>query len=168
MMERRYRKVSAKDRGRVVEVINATENLSREEKGCAVELLDDYLSEADQDDYLFIAAVPVVDDDGDGADRIMGYVCYGEASLSEGVYDIYWILVAPEARGSGVGRGLISRVEEELIGIGARMMVAETSGTAAYDGARSFYEKACFREAARLKDFFKPGDDKVFYVKDIG
>ena len=179
-MTSRYRKVREKDRARLVEIIEATENLTAEERCCAVELLEEYLGEClaapdpdhdsnndsgndDNDgEYLFIAAV--ADDDGD---RIEGYVCYGEAALAEGVFDIYWILVDRGSRSRGVGSGLIAAVEAALGRTGARKIVAETSGTVAYAAARSFYEKVGFREEGRLKDFFKPGDDKVFYVKDI-
>ena len=181
-MTSRYRKVWEKDRARLVEIIEATENLSAEERCCAVELLDEYLGEdldgqdtdtgsvpddpdyLDDNDgeYLFIAALA-----DDGGDRIEGYVCYGEAALAEGVFDIYWILVDPGSRSRGVGSGLIAAVEAALVRWGARKIVAETSGTAAYAAARSFYEGVGFREEGRLKDFFKPGDDKVFYVKDM-
>ncbi len=144
----------------MISIIEGSENLTDEEKDCAIELLDIYLNDASQDDYLFLAAT-------NEGDIPMGYVCYGKAALAMGVYDIYWILVGPTDRGKGVGKILLRHIESVLTKDGARMLVAETSGLPSYERARSFYLRNGFKEEARIKGFFKPGDDKVIYVKNL-
>lgn len=154
----RIRKVHASDRAALVEMIRATENLTREEKDCAVELLDIYLTDPLQKDYYFVAAA-------DPSDSPAGYICYGKAPLTDAVYDMYWILVDRRSRGKGVGAKLLAHAEELIRDEGARMLVAETSGLPSYQDARRFYLKNGYTEEARIKEFYKPGDDKVIYIK---
>lgn len=147
------------DREALVSIIERTANLTREEKDCAAELLHIYLADQGQTDYYFITALK------DGLPA--GYACYGGRSLTDGVYDLYWIIVDENAKGSGIGRALIEKTEEILRGLGARMLVAETSGLPAYAASRGFYLACGFAEEARIKEFYKPGDDIVFYVKRL-
>ena len=46
-------------------------------------------------------------------------------------------------------------------------MYLDTSGRAQYAPTRAFYERKGYRVAARLEDFFAPGDDKVIYVRTL-
>ena len=169
------REAALTDRDAVVSLIEATDNLSTDEKDCAVELLDMYLVELEEcegtsegaekdgccdseDDYLLLVA-----ESEDSA--LAGYICYGPASFAGGVSEVYWILVGESFRAKGVATALLTHVESILKETGLRMIVAETSGTDQYDAARSFYKKAGFIEEARIEGFFKAGDDKVFFVK---
>ncbi len=149
---------SGADREKVVSMVERCANLTDEEKDCAIELLDIYLADPVQQEYLFLAAT-------DANDRPIGFACYGEATLADRVYDLYWILVDPDHRGSGVGGGLLARTMEILKGLGARLVVAETSGGEGYSPARALYAKSGFTEEARVKGYYKPGDDLVVFVK---
>ena len=152
------RKVQGADRPSIVDLIEAAGNLTGEERSCAAELLDMYLNDPLQKDYSFLAA-------SDTTGRVAGYICYGPTPLTDGVYDMYWIVVDAGQRRSGVGERLLAGAEEVLRGQSARMLAAETSGLASYEPARRFYAKNGFTEEARIKDFYKPGDDKIIYVK---
>lgn len=154
------RKVEPSDREALAGIVNHTENLTQEEKDCAVELLDIYLGNPGQKDYSFLAAM-------DGAGGIAGYVCYGKTPLTDAVYDLYWIVVASSQRGKGVGRRLLGHTEGVLKKEGARMIVAETSGTPHYEATNLFYLKNGYREEARINGFYKPGDDLIVYVKRL-
>ncbi|MBI5643661.1 MAG: GNAT family N-acetyltransferase [Deltaproteobacteria bacterium] len=151
------REARASDREALNRIIENTENLTREEKDCAAELLDIYLSDSRQKDYFFIVAAE--------AQAATGYVCYGRTPLTDAVYDLYWILVAGEFRSRGIGRLLLERTEDLIKKQGARMLVAETSGLPAYESAHAFYKKTGFKEEARIKEFYKPGDDLITFVK---
>jgi hypothetical protein len=49
--------------------------------------------------------------------------------------------------------------------LGGLRVYAETSGRPQYEPTRAVYERLGFFREAHLKDFYAPGDDKVFYVK---
>jgi len=160
-MEIRIREAAQKDKEIIESIIKNNAIFTDEEKYCAAELLDFYLRDITKDEYLFLCAV-------DESDKPLGYICYGKTPFAEGVYDIYWIVIAPEWQGKRVGKMLIRHVENILKNGGVRMIFAETSSQPKYDKTRLFYEKVEFEEVSRLKDFYRVGDDKVIYVKRIG
>jgi ribosomal protein S18 acetylase RimI-like enzyme len=97
--------------------------------------------------------------------RIVGYVCFGPTPMTEGTWDLYWIASGPEVRGKGVGSALVSAMEGELRRKNARLMRVETSASEAYGPTRGFYEAMKYREEARFRDFYKPGDDLIILSK---
>ncbi len=98
-------------------------------------------------------------------DKMLGFLCYGETPLTEGVYDLYWVAVDPKIHGKGVGKELLSCLEGLLITKGARVLLVETSSRSIYEKARIFYEHNGFTEEARVHDFYSVGDDKIIYRK---
>jgi ribosomal protein S18 acetylase RimI-like enzyme len=116
-------------------------------------------------------ANPAVDDAyqflvAEEAGRLVGYACFGSIPLTEGAFDLYWIVVAPEAQGLGVGRALCLRVEETIAAQGGRLVVVEASSLAGHDRACRFYERTMrYDTVARIRDFYAPGNDKIVYVR---
>ncbi|MBI5875733.1 MAG: GNAT family N-acetyltransferase [Deltaproteobacteria bacterium] len=168
-MEIKIRGVEAKDKDAIESIIRDNENFTDEERYCAVELLDIYLKdlspnvsigETVKGEYIFVCAA-------DETDKPLGYVCYGNAPFTDGVYDMYWIAVDPPWQGKRVGKMLIKHLENILKHENARMIIAETSSQPKYDKARLFYEKSGFMEASRIKDFYRVGDDKIVYIKQL-
>ncbi len=154
------RKTIPEDRSALAAMIEGSENLSSEEMDCAAELLDIYFENPLETDYLFITAL-------DPSSFPAGYACYGKRPLTDAVYDLYWIIVDRQRRRGGVGTRLIEEIETLLAREGARMLVAETSGLHAYEAARRLYLGNGFCEEARISEFYKPGDDMVFYIKRL-
>lgn len=152
------RKALSSDREALVSIIEAAGNLTREEKDCALELLDIYLGNPLQKDYFFIVAAV-------NSDKPAGYACYGKTPLTDAVFDLYWILVDSGSRGRGLGGLLLEHMEGLIKKEGVRLLVAETSSLPAYEPAREFYLKRGFTVESRIKDFYKPGDDLITYVK---
>jgi ribosomal protein S18 acetylase RimI-like enzyme len=160
MSKESVRELKATDKESILALIKAEKNFTEDERECAVELLDIYLEDPEQDDYLFRTVV-------DSADTPLGYICYGEASLSTTSYEVYWILVNDKARGRGLGRMLLDDVEGILKGKGVKSIIAETSGQPTYAPTHAFYTALGFTEEARLKDYYKLGDDKIFFTKRL-
>ena len=103
--------------------------------------------------------------DRDGA--IVGYVCYGPTPMTEGTYDLYWIASDPQVRGQGVGASLVSGMEGDLRRQKARIIRVETSATEAYGPTRGFYASMKYTEEARIRDFYKAGDDLIILTKRV-
>ena len=99
---------------------------------------------------------------------MQGYTCFGPHSLTQGTYDLYWIVVDPTAQGHGIGHALLARVEAEVQARGGRLLLIETSGTTAYAPARRLYETSGYRCEAVVHDFYAPGDDLLIFSKDLG
>jgi predicted N-acetyltransferase YhbS len=131
---------------------------SQEEVECVGVLWAEYLTLGPECcGYNFI-----VERDGN---RVLGFACYGPRDLTDGVFDLYWIAVDPNFRCNGVGCGLLTASEEAVRTTGARMIIAETSGTPHYESTRNFYFSMGYNMEAAIKDFYTPGDDLAIFVK---
>lgn len=128
-----------------------------EEVATAVELLDEHLD--GDEDYRFIGAF--------AGNALAGYACWGPTPGTEGTWDLYWIVVARERQGEGIGTGLLNHVEQTLIAGGCRLVVVETSSRADYAPTRGFYEARGYTRTAVIPEYYAPGDDLVIYLKDL-
>lgn len=99
--------------------------------------------------------------------EIAGAIAYGETPMTVGTYDLYWILSDPARQRTGVGSFLLGAMDDDLRRRGARLVRIETSGTSSYDGTRAFYERAGYRETARIPEFYRPGDDLVMFTRRV-
>ena len=139
-------------RSRVEEIVTATGVFSDDEVTVAVELLDEA-------DYEFLGAFE--------GEQLVGYACFGATPSTDRTYDLYWIAVHPDAQRAGAGAALTMEVERELQRRGARLLVVETSSRSDYEPTRRFYGKRQYTEAARLRDFYAPGDDRLVLTKRL-
>jgi len=98
--------------------------------------------------------------------QLAGWACWGPTPCTVGTFDLYWIVVTPERQGQGAGGALLREMERRIAGR-ARMNVVETAGRQDYAPTRAFYERAGYRVAARIADYYAPGDDLVTYVKGV-
>jgi GNAT superfamily N-acetyltransferase len=110
---------------------------------------------APAEDYEFLGAFD------DESDRLIGYACFGATPATDGTYDLYWLAVDPAAQGRGIGSALVRAVEAKLLDRGARLLVVETSSRPDYEGTRRFYARSGYKEAARVRDFYAPADDRI-------
>ena len=147
-------------RDRVAEILRSTENFSEDEVAVALELFDEAVSGGD--DYTFIGAFA-----GDGRRRLIGFACYGPTMDTDRTYDLYWIAVDRAAQGTGCGSVLLAEVERRLEALHARMLVIETSSRSDYTATRGFYLKRGYVEAARVREFYAPEDDRIILTKQL-
>ena len=100
--------------------------------------------------------------------NLLGYTCYGPIPLTEHRYNLYWVLVNPQARGLGLGRELMAETERSIREAGGQHIYVETPGTDVYLDARRFYRHHGFTEFAICKDFYRNGEDKILFRKELG
>lgn len=147
------------DRQAVQEVIHSTGIFTAEDERIALELVDTYLSWSDEPgDY----EVDVIEN---SAGRAAGFVCYGPTPLTEGTMDLYWLAVHAGNQKQGLGKALLNWVEKTVAERKTRLIVIETSSSAPYVATRRFYERMGYAETARVRDFYRPGDDRIIYCK---
>jgi len=125
----------------------------------ALELLEVRLSRGPRSGYEFFFA--------ERAGRLVGYCAWGTVPLTQRSYDLYWIAVAPDAQGQGIGQQLMKLAEGAVERRGGGGLYIETSSRAVYARTRRFYRDAGYRRVARLPDFYAPGDHKVVFCKTI-
>ena len=154
----KIRPINDKDRQAVLEVIHSTGMFTKEEEQVATEMIDLYLNEPDQRDYI----IEVI---AKGQDAIAGYMCYGSRPMAEGVVDLYWLAIHPGKHRQGYGKALLQWLEKDVQAKKARLILIETSSKDKYAPTRHFYQCMGYVENARIRDFYRLGDDLLIYSK---
>jgi ribosomal protein S18 acetylase RimI-like enzyme len=150
------RRLEAGDRQGLERILEAAGVFNSEEISVAVELIDEAIAKPGGDyRALGIAA----------AGGIIGYTCYGRAPFTEFAYHLYWIAVDPGVQGTGVAQRLMAATEDAVVTLGGRLLLVETASKPSYARSRRFYEALHYREAARIRDYYAPGDDKIIFEK---
>ncbi len=147
----------ARHRPQIIEILAETGVFRPDEIDVALEVFDGYCEDPGVD-YRALGAFS-------GPDELAGFAFYGPTPCTIDTWDLYWIAVGPTFQGTGIGRGLLERVERQLLSEGARMCLIETSSKADYATTRHFYLSCGYDERARVLDFYADGDDRVIYVK---
>lgn len=131
-----------------------------EEVACAIELLEAALAQAEGNTY---EARIVVDE----SDHPVSYACFGATPMTEGTFDLYWLVTDARARGQGLGAKLVAAVEDDLRARGALTVRVETSSLEGQGGAVRFYERCGYGVSGRIADFYRPGDDLLTLTKRL-
>lgn len=151
------RPLRREDRSPISAIVRATGVFTEDEHAIALELVDAVLDRPDQRDYI----INVYESDG----HVRGYYCVGPTPATLATYDLYWIAVDPVLHGSGVGTRLNAHAEETIRSRGGSLIIVETSSRPAYDATRAFYAGKEYEELARVRSYYRPGDDLVVYGK---
>jgi ribosomal protein S18 acetylase RimI-like enzyme len=154
------RRLEPGDREPIREIVKETGVFSDGEVGVAIELVDIVLCKPGQTDYEIFSAV-------DDARTVIGYYCIGQRPLTDGTFDLYWIAVKPSIRNRGIGTQLLRHAEERIKSHGGRLVLAETSSRPSYENTRQFYLHNRYDELARIRNFYRVGDDLVVYGKYV-
>ena len=151
------RRIKSDDRGELIEIISRITEFSDEEKQVAIELIDESIN-ADREGY-YITFVQTKND------TVAGYYCIGKRALTDGVYDLYWIVVDPLFQGMGIGKKLLEHAEKYVEVHKGRWLLAETSSKESYAKTRNFYIRNHYTKVAEINDFYSMNDHLIIFGK---
>lgn len=151
------RKLKAEDRQPILDMLTGIVQFNEAEVAVAMELIDVALFRPDQEDYHIF----VFEEEG----KVHGYHCTGRRPLTDGVFDLYWIVVDPSYQGKGLGRLLLEHAEDLVVKNNGRWLLAETSSKESYTATRGFYGKKGYSVVAKIDDFYALNDSLVIYGK---
>ncbi len=151
--------VSQADLVQLRSLVAATGFFNDEEVAIAYELAEESARRGEESGYFFLLAKT--------EGRLVGYTCYGPIPATLASYDLYWIVVNPQFQGRGIGKALLRESERMIAERGGRRVYIETSSRELYNPTRAFYLSAGYREEAVLKDFYRPGDSKVIFSREL-
>jgi len=98
---------------------------------------------------------------------LSGFIQFSPAPITKGTWYVYWIAVSRVLHGQGVGSSLLSAAEGQVLALGGRQVVIETSASSLFDSARSFYLRNGYDLIARIPDYYSDGDDKCIFLKRL-
>ena len=157
----RIRPLEPHDRSPIEDMVVSSGMFNDVEIATALELVEEALEEGEESGYIFAIL------ETGNANKVRGYACYGPVPLTQGVYDLYWIVVDPASQGTGLGRALIQYVEQDVLSRVGRMILVETSSQEKYGATVRFYERCGYHLEARVRGFYRIGDDKLVFQKEL-
>ena len=122
------------------------------------EMLSDYFDGNSDRDRFWIT------DDDNG---VVGVAYCEMERMTDGTWNLQLIAIRPDCQGQGRGATLLRYVEQTLTVRGGRVLLVETSGLPDFERTRAFYRKCGYDEEARIRDFYKAGEDKIVYRKAL-
>jgi ribosomal protein S18 acetylase RimI-like enzyme len=87
--------------------------------------------------------------------------------LTDSTFNLYAIGVQDNLQGKGVGKKMMTFIEDYLRNQGGRILIVDTSSTPEFNLTREFYLKIGYIKEATIRDFWKEGDDKVVFWKKL-
>ena len=162
-MKQVIRPLVAADRSGVFRILENAGNFTPQEVATALELIDEWLELGEHSGYLTYVLESNVED----AREVLGYVSFGPTPLTESTFDLYWIAVDKSKHRGGVGKRLLKFTEEEVVRRGGRILLIETSSQETYGGTIQFYERSAYELVGKIKEYYKPGDDKLIFAKRL-
>ena len=148
------------DRSNIHRTVCQGDTFNESEIQVAMELVDEVLNNPANPDYLIYTAVYP-------SEVFAGYICFGPIPMTAYGYDLYWIAVDSQFAKKGVGSRLVEFMEAAIRRNHGKHIYVDTSSTPAYAPARSFYQKHGYRPVCTLYDFFKYGDHKIIFRKEL-
>jgi ribosomal protein S18 acetylase RimI-like enzyme len=153
------RKLRPEDREQIQNIVSSIDIFSAEEKDVALELIDEAIAKSQQEYYN----VFVYEEEG----KVLGYHCTGKRALTDGVFDMYWIVVDPHTQNKGIGKKLLEHVENFAKERNGRWILAETSSRENYTPTRNFYLRNNYSILTEIRDFYSMNDNLVIFGKYI-
>lgn len=142
-----------------VDVLVAADKIEPENKDVIIAMFDIYFSSNYDDRHRCFL-------DYEGEEMVgVGYI-YPEAA-SPRVWKISILAYPDGPQQVEFGQRMIAHMEKYLADADQRLLLVEVSSIEKYAGIRSFYESAGFTEEARIRDYYKAGNDMVIYRKEI-
>jgi len=150
------RSATPDDRKALIAIANAINLFSPQELEELDGMLAEYFDGNLGSDHFWITY-----DDGEP----VGVAYYAAEPYAYGTWNLYFIAVHPNRQGEGLGGKLLGYVEQILAKRGERLLLVETSGLPNFERTRAFYRKHGYEEEARIREFYKAGDDKIIFRK---
>ena len=116
---------------------------------------------SNRDDYGHRAFV--WEEDG----RPLGYIYHAPEEMTDRTWYLWWIAVAADQQGRGIGGKLLVFAEADVRERDGRLLVVETSTTEHYEPTRQFYLKHGYAAASQIPDFYADGDGMAVFTKRL-
>jgi ribosomal protein S18 acetylase RimI-like enzyme len=155
------RPITPEDTDTLTSLANGTGVFKPHEIVALREVLDDYHAMNQADGHRAHLML-------DEQSRVLGFVYFAPIAMTDNTWDIWWIAVDKQLQGRGVGRQLLTCVEDEVRSQKGRLLLIETSSLPNYEPTRQFYLKHGYVACATIPDFYTTGDAKVIFWKRLG
>ena len=152
------RALVSQDREIWYEMMQKTGIFSVQAINLAMELVDTYLFNSEQKEYQVVVGL-------DSQEEVVAFACYGPVAGTAGTFRLHWLVVTPACQHHGIGAKLLDWVERKMQTDGARLIVIEITSDENYATFINFFIKHHYKQAGRIKNYYRAGEDMLFYIK---
>jgi ribosomal protein S18 acetylase RimI-like enzyme len=99
--------------------------------------------------------------------EVIGGAYFAPEQVSDRLWNTFFLSVSQEFQGKGVGRFIMTYIEELAREKGIRTLIVETSSLEGYSQARSFYQALGYVKEAEIRDYYGQGDNKIVFWKSL-
>lgn len=103
----------------------------------------------------------------DDGGHVRGYVYHAPEELTDRTWCVWWIAVANDQQGRGLGAQLLAFAEDDIRALGGRLIVVETADTPLYEPTRRFYLKRGYTAAATVPHYYADNDGLVIFTRGV-
>ena len=100
--------------------------------------------------------------------EIVGFALYGEVAGSVGTGRIHFVSVSASSRLNAVGVQLCEAVVGDLVGAGARIVIAELPDDPILVSGRALLARCGFSEVGRVPDYYADGVALLILARSVG
>lgn len=144
----------------VRDILNSTGFFYDFEIDVAVELAQENFDKGEEKSGYFFT---IVEEEG----KTIAFSCYGKTPCTTASFDLYWIAVNQNQKGSGIGKKLLKLLEIHVAKLGGKNIWIETSGRPLYEPTRQFYLKYGCLLVAELPEFYGENDPKLIFLLKV-
>lgn len=146
----------ASDIKQIISIAQSLNVFTADELECLHEDISDFLQPDSDPDSMFTVRV-------DG--KVAAFIHYGPLTITDRGMMLFWILVAPEMRSTGLAKRLLDHMEHEAKTSNSRIMFIETSDNDTFEPAKRFYLKNGYKLACVIADYYEAGHGKAVFSK---
>jgi len=150
------RKIETEDKKRLVEIVENIPEFNEREREVAKEMIQTTSPNGENFYDIFVYET---------GGNVVGFHCVGKRSLTEGSYDLYWIVVHPEHQNRNIGRKLLNHAEEFVRQNDGSWLFVETSSKEELLPTRKFYLRNNYTILAEIRDFYAKGNHMILFGK---
>jgi D-alanine-D-alanine ligase len=149
--------MTAQDKSALMQLLEGTPEFSALDRAVAEEVIDAYLFDPASGEFFTLVAE--IDS------QVVGYICYGQNSMTVSTWDVYWINVVNSLQGKGIGCELMTAAENNIKKAGGKLVWLQTSSLPVYARVNRFYINLNYTPVCRIAEYYGPGDDQIQYIK---
>jgi len=123
------------------------------------EVLDDYHAENHREGHRSVT----YEHNG----QVSGFAYYAPAAMTDRTWYLWWIAVNKKIQARGIGKKMLTHVEDAIRAENGRLLMLETSSLPTYEPTRKFYLKNGYNVAAVLKDYYADAHDMIVFSKRL-
>jgi D-alanine-D-alanine ligase len=147
------------DAENVFDLTAAAEALVPDERAAVGRRLRQRFRRKDRDGAIILALA--------GRGRVGGFAVAAPSNPAQGTYVLESVVVEPTLRRSGLGRQLLTTMEQAAAAAGGRLLTAEASSGPAASGLRQFLIRIGFRSAGETPEYYRDGASRLTYAKAL-